>query len=45
MLGLVYIVLYLAVLAGAAYLVVKAVNATRRWWRRRKGLPEDLDEA
>lgn len=36
----IYVVFAVAVVVG----VVKAVNATRRWWRRRRGLPDDLDE-
>jgi hypothetical protein len=41
LLGLIYIVVYLAILVALCVAVVKGVNATRRWWRRRQGLPED----
>lgn len=40
-----YLVLGLAAVAAACVLLVKAVNGTRRWWRRRRGLSDDLDDA
>ena len=40
-LAILFIAVYVILMVAAAVGVVKAVNATRRWWRRRKGLQEE----